>query len=246
MNGQGRVDKNRFCTQITRRSCQRGPHLSSRVVAHEAHRINRLTCAAGCDHHPQPVQGAAPSDHLTGDFKDFLRLRDPTLPHFAGRQPSLGRADKVDAPVAQGLDIAHCGRVGPHIGLHGRRQQHRSFVAERCDAQQIVAQTQGKAGDRVCCSRRDDKQVGGVGQRYVADPQTTGVVPELECIGRHTALRDSLKGHRCDELGSRVGHYHVHQRIGLCKAAGQCHRLVGRDAAADAEHDAFARENRSH
>ena len=98
--------------------------------------------------------------------------------------------------------------------------------------QQIVGHPGRQAGDRVGGRRRDDQQVGLVGQPDVPD---LGLAAEVEQLPRHRRAGKRLQGQRGDELGGRVGHHHPHRRPRLDQQAAELGGLVGGDAAGDAE-----------
>ena len=92
----------------------------------------------------------------------------------------------------------------------------------------------------VAVGRRDDDGVGRAAQLDVGDAM----------FGRHgrvrrddEALGERLEGHRSDELLGAPRERHVHVRTGLRERAGQLRRLVGGDAAGDAEDDPRARQH---
>ena len=66
---------------------------------------------------------------------------------------------------------------------------------------------------------------------------SAAAIPQVRA---HRASGDRLEGGGGDELARGGGHHHLHFRAALAQAPHEVGALVGRDAAGDAEQDAFA------
>ncbi len=88
---------------------------------------------------------------------------------------------------------------------------------------------------------RDDDEVGGLAEVGVRD--RVGVVPERH-VGRLGG--EGVEGRPPDEAQRALGEDRGDVGAGVDEAAADLDRLVGGDAAGDAEHDAAAGERPSH
>ncbi len=81
-----------------------------------------------------------------------------------------------------------------------------------------------------------EDQVGPLGQFDMAHGGLGGRVEQVEV---HRVAGQRLQGQRGDELAAAAGHDHAHFGALVAQAADQLGALVGGDAAADAQDDAF-------
>ena len=95
-------------------------------------------------------------------------------------------------------------------------------------------------GDQVGGRRRDDDQVGLAREFDVAHAGSLG---RGEQVGADRLAAERLGRQRRDELLRRCGHGDAHRRAALAQPANQVERLIGRDAAANDQQDARARES---
>ncbi len=91
--------------------------------------------------------------------------------------------------------------------------------------------------DQVGSGRCDEDQVGPLGQ---LDVPHRGFGGRVEKVQVHRVPGKSLHGQRGDELCAALGHDHTHFSALVAQSADQLSALVGRDAAADAQNDAFS------
>ena len=85
--------------------------------------------------------------------------------------------------------------------------------------------------------RRDDDEIRVAGETDMPD---IGLVLAVEEIGMRALAGESGGRERRDELLRAGGQDAAHRGAALAQAADEVERLVGRDAAADDEEDAFA------
>jgi len=57
-----------------------------------------------------------------------------------------------------------CGRMRPHICVHGRCQHQRGYAGQHCGGEQVVRDAQRQLGQRIGCSRCNHNHVGFLGQ----------------------------------------------------------------------------------
>ena len=123
------------------------------------------------------------------------------------------------------------------MGVHGRGHQLGAGGGQGDGGEHVIGQAVGQLGDDVGGGRRDEHEVGGVGQRDMGH-----IVLEIavEGIDDAAAVGEGLKDQRRDELGGVSGHEHMDIRPALGQRMGHIGHLVSRDAAGDAQHDGFA------
>ena len=84
--------------------------------------------------------------------------RRPGPDHAAGQKPSSGFDDHV-AALAQNSQIRLRGRMIPHVGVHRRRQHHRSGEGQIRGGQEIVGQAVGEFRQQIGSGRRDHQDL---------------------------------------------------------------------------------------
>ncbi len=129
----------------------------------------------------------------------------------------------------------------PHHAVHRRRDGERRLGGQAEGAQQIVGAALGQARERVRAGRSDQHPGGPACEFDVAHRGFGRLVPERAA---HRVARQRLEGGRTDEVQGRRGHHHPHLGAGVLQPAHQLGRLVGRDAAGDAQQDALTLEFR--
>ena len=74
----------------------------------------------------------------------------------------LARSSLNDlVPIAfQYLNVAHRRRVGIHVKIHGRRNEHRSLHGEICGNKQIIGNTRSHLAQCGCSCRRNNHGIG--------------------------------------------------------------------------------------
>ena len=109
----------------------------------------------------RPSSDPAPRalEELLAAVEDLFRLRHPPRAGLALGQRTLRRSDDLDASGAKGLDVRLRGRVLPHAGVHGRRDENRTGVRERRLGEHVVGQPVGELGQRVRSQRGDHQQI---------------------------------------------------------------------------------------
>ncbi len=183
------------------------------------------------------VTGAGEEPLDGGDDRSGIReAADPGQPR--GERAHL-RLDELVAERAQRLDVPLRGGMGPHPGVHGRRQDQRGASGAGDRGHRVVDQAGRQLRQHVGGGRRDDDRIGPFSQLDVLDLLLR---VELHDIGHHRAVGERSERERGDEAGRRGCHRHVHDRPGLDEPPHDEHRLVGRDAAGDPNDDAAAGE----
>ena len=127
--------------------------------------------------------------------------------------------------------------VFQHAGVHGGGDQLGAFGRQHHGGEHIVGDAVGHFGDHVGRGGGHQDHVGLFGQRDVGDLEL-----EVAVKGVHHALvtGQGLKGDGSDELGGVFGHDDLHIGPQLAQCAGHIGHLIGGNAAADAQKDAFA------
>ena len=178
---------------------------------------------------------------MLGGQQDLRRLDEPPCPTQPQASGPRSGPTVANAPAAVGAQQPRQVRLGdrvlPHVDVHGRRQQHRRARRQHHRRQQIVGHAGREARDRVGGRRRDDDQVGLVGQADVPDLRLLGQVEEL---APHRVARQRLHRERRDELRRGLGEDHPHVGARLDQQAAELGRLVGGDAAGHPQDDPAA------
>ena len=129
------------------------------------------------------------------------------------------------------------GRVPPHVGLHGWRQDARPGARQRGGGHHVVSQAEGELGDAVGGGGCDDKDIRGSTNRYVAD---TAVGVELEHVCRRWPMRYRLEAERLNKTGGFGRHHNIDERALLGQRARDADRLVRGNAAGHGQRDSAA------
>jgi hypothetical protein len=136
----------------------------------------------------------------------------------------------------QELSVGLGGRVAPHGLVHGRGDGDGSVGGQDQGGQQVIGDALRQAGDQVGSGRGDQHQIGPFGQFDMAHGGFGGRVQQIQV---NRVAGQGLHGQRGDELTTAAGHDHAHFGALVEKPANQFCALVGGNAAADAENDAF-------
>jgi hypothetical protein len=208
--------------------------LARRPVAQVADGVERLAGAAGGDHDAHAGEGPGGERGLDGG-DDHGRGGEAAGPHVAAGQPAgLGRHHDHAPPAQHGQVVLH-GRVLPHLGVHGRRDDHRRPGGEQGGGQQVRGDAGRVRAEQAGAGRGDHDGVGRLPEAGVRD--RVGPVPErgLRRLGGQRVERG-----RADEAGGRAGQDRGDVGPGVDEAPAHLHRLVGGDPAGDAEDDPAA------
>ena len=213
--------------------------LAGAAVADETHRVDRLAGAAGGHQHPAARevvgQRVVALQQQLGQRGDLLGLGQPAGAAVRAGEPSGGGFEHDRAAAAQRGDVVHGGRVQPHLGVHRRREQHRTSRGEQRGGQQIVGPAVHGAGQQVSGGGRDHDQVGLLAER---DVRHLGDV--VEDAGVHRLAGERLEGGGPDEMQRGLGGDDTDLMAGLGELADDGARLVGGDTAGDADDDPLA------
>ncbi len=170
---------------------------------------------------------------------DRQRFGHAARAEFAAGHLAVVRPDEQHAVAAQGRNVALGGGVQPHAHVHRRRDQHALVGRQQRRRGEIVGEAERHAREEVGGRRRDDEEVGLARELDVAHAR---LFRRGEQVGAHRLAAERLGRKGRDELLGGGGHGDAHRRAAFAQAADQVERLVGRDAAADDQQDAGARE----
>ena len=170
----------------------------------------------------------------------------PTMPQ--ARYPSSGSTTHVPAP-AQRLEVGLRGRVLPHVGVHRGRQHHGAGEGEVEGGQEIVRQAVRELGQQVRGGRGHNQHIVLLRHARYARRRSRASRPGWP---RRTCPVMTLRPVRAAKVSGRTNSCAA-AVMTTCTAwprcissARQLGRLVGRDAAADAEEDVHARMELDH
>ena len=149
--------------------------LARAAVADEADRVDRLAGATGGHQHlaaGQVVgQRVVALQQQLGQRGDLLGLGQPAGPAVGAGEPPGRGFQHHSAAAAQRGHVVDGGRVQPHLGVHRRREQHRTSGGEQGRGQQIVGAAVHRPGQQVGGGRRHHDQVGLLGRAGRAAPR---------------------------------------------------------------------------
>jgi hypothetical protein len=97
-----------------------------------------------------------------GEGDDFLGLGQPACAAVLSGQPPGRRFEHHVAAAAQCRDVVDGRGVLPHLGVHGRCEQHRTSRGQQRRGQQVVGAAVGGTRKQVGGGGRDDHEVGGL------------------------------------------------------------------------------------
>lgn len=147
--------------------------LARAAVADEAHRVDRFAGAAGGDQHLAAGevvgQRVVAFQQQVGQGGDLLGFGQPARPAVRPGEAPGGGLEHHRAPPAQRGHVVDGGRVQPHLGVHGRREQHRASGGEQRGGQQIVGPAVHRARQQIRRRRRHHDQVGLLAELDVRD-----------------------------------------------------------------------------
>ena len=200
---------------------ERCAHAARGAIAEEANRVQRFAGTARGHEHADTVQLLAPLEQRRNALEDRLGLAHPPHPGLALGRIALLRADELDAPGPQRLDVRLRRRAPPHPWIHRRGRDHRPVEGERGLRQDVVGQSVGELGQRVRRERCHDQQVG---------------LDEVRVeLARHLAPRERLEGLRRHERLRLRREDRRHLMPRAHEQARQLTRLVGGNSPANAE-----------
>lgn len=113
----------------------------------------------------------------------------------------------------------------PHLGVHRRREQHRTPRRQQRRGQQIVGSTGRRAGQQVGGGRRHYDQIGLLAEVNMRDRRNVG-----ENVGAHRLTGERLEGRGTDEAQGGFGGNDSDAMTGLGELTNNRARLVGGDA----------------
>ncbi len=176
--------------------------------------------------------GGAPGQHAATDLEDLRRVGQPALAGVDAGEPADGGLDDDGAAAAERGHVLLGGRVLPHLGVHGGREDDRAAGGQERVGEQVVGEAVGGLGEHVGRGGRDDHQVGVLADadvRYLVD-----VVPDLR---RDRVAGQGGPGRGADEVQRGGGGHHADVVARLREPSQQLTGLVGGDAAADPQND---------
>ncbi|MNE01545.1 hypothetical protein D3C80_939890 [compost metagenome] len=171
-----------------------------------------------------------------GAVRQVVCLEHTAQADIAAGLAAGSRAEDFQIAALQQFQVGLGGRVAPHGLVHGRGQGNRSVGGQYQGCQQVIGDALGQARDQVGGGRRDQDQVGPLGQLDMAHG---GFRSRVKQVHVHGVPGQGLHGQGGYEFTAATGHDHAHFGAVLEEPANQFGALVGGNAAADAENDAF-------
>ena len=205
-------------------------------IADEPHRVERLPGAAGRDQESPAVQvvghrlGAA--QQQPGERGDLLGLGKPPGTGVRAGEPTRRRLEHDCSTAAQRRHVARGGRVLPHLGVHGGREEHRAAGGQQRRGEQVVGAAGSGAGQQIRRRRSDHHQIGLLAEAHVRDLRNV-----VEHPGVNRMARQRLERGGADEAQRGLGGYDPDVVPGLAELAHHRAGLVGGDATGDADDD---------
>jgi len=189
-------DKRDVCPQAGGGLGERKPHFTAAPVAQKSHRIQTLLGWARCDQNPLagPRTPAGCSDQCV--YQDRWVGQAPWTNFLTCQLATVRWYNVVSIPTLKISQISGYGRIAQHLGVHGWSDHHwgRGCTQQRC--QQIVAQSMGYPGDKVCACRCDQYCVWPARKFYVTDVLLESGVEEIHV---HWVTGYSLKAQPSDK-----------------------------------------------
>ena len=170
--------------------------------------------------------GGAHRPHDGGGLGETAGARAPA------REPPLLRPHHLDTAFGQRRHVRLDGRVRPHLRVHRRREHDRGGRRQRRQGHHVPAAAVGQACEAVGRRGGDHEDVGA--------PRDLDVrlrLLRLEHVDNGFAARQGLEREGRDEARGRLRHQDLDIGARLPQLAGEIGRLVGGDAARDAEDD---------
>ena len=185
------------------------------------------------------LQRVAAGQQQLGERGDLLGLGQTACAAVGARQ-APGRGFENDgAAAAQRRDVVDGRRVKPHLGVHRRREQHRTSRGQQRRGQQVVGTARNGAGQQVSGGRRDDDEVG-----FLADSDVRHLVDVIPDAGVHGVSGQGLEGGGADEAQRGLSGNDADGVAGLGELADHGGGLVGGDATGDADDDPLTLRHR--
>ncbi|MNX67469.1 hypothetical protein D3C86_986000 [compost metagenome] len=210
-------------------------HFAGAVVGDVAHRVDVFLGRAGGNHHVFAGQRLT-LEAVRRELREVGGFEHAPQANVAAGLAPGGRTEDFQVAAFKGLQVGLGGRVAPHGLVHGWGDgDHRIGGQHQC-GQQIIGNALGQTRDQVRSGRGDQYQIGPFGQFDVAHG---GFGRRVQQVQVHRVPGQCLHGQRGDELGTATGHDHAHFGALVHQAANQVGALVGSDAAADAQNNAF-------
>src|SRR5512132_983185 len=211
------------------------PHLARRTVPHESNGVDRLPRRSG--RHDDACAGeiARCRERILDRLQDAVGLGHAARPFVAGGQRPVRRSDDASPSRRQGVHVCLRRRVLPHPRVHRRREDERAAGLEQRRSEQIVRDALRELGDHVRRGRRDDGDVGLVGEPDMQDDAR--LLPQ---VGVDAVIRERRERRRADEPFRRTGHHDPDGGALQAEEPHQDARLVGGDPTGDAEEHATA------
>jgi hypothetical protein len=170
--------------------------------------------------------------------EDRLGLGQAARAKFAaGHRPFVGFEHR-HAVAAQRRDVAARRGMLPHPHVHRRGGEDGLVGGEQQSGCQIVGDAGGHLGHQIGGGGCDHDEIGFAAELDMAHLGLVLQVPQ----GRvDLTLGERGQSHRHDEMLAALGQHAFHADPRLAAQADQLASLIGRDAAADDEQDAFHR-----
>ncbi|MCY1401567.1 hypothetical protein D9M71_166880 [compost metagenome] len=205
------------------------------MVGDVAHRVDVFLGWAGRDQHVFAGQCLV-LETFGGALRQVVCLKHSAQADVAAGLAARSGAKNLKVAALQQLQVCLGRGVAPHGLVHGRGQGDGRVCRQHQSRQQIIGDALGQARDQVGGGRGDQNQVCPLGQFDMAHGCLGSRVEQVHV---HGVPGQGLHGQWGDEFTAATGHDHAHFGTVLKEPANQFGALVGGNAAADAENDAF-------
>ena len=210
-------------------------HLAGAVVGDVANRVD-VFLGWTCSDQQVLARQQTGREAVRGGLGEFVGLEHAAHADVAAGLAAGTGAEQTNAAFEQQFAIGLCGGVGPHGLVHGWCQGDRGIGRQHHGGQQIIGDALRQAGHEVGGGRRDQHEVCPASQFDVPHGRFRRGVEQVQVDGM---AGERLQGEGGDELAPALGHHHPDFGAMVAQAADQFGALVGGDAAADTQDDAF-------
>ncbi len=117
----------------------------------------------------------------------------------------------------------------PHLGVHGRGQNHRGMGSQDCCRQQVIGPASSQAGHEISCCGGNQHRISLLSLGHVVD-----LIHPVKKIRSHRVTAQGLQGRLAHKLEGSIGRNSYYLVACLRKKTKEHGRLVGSDAPSNA------------